>query len=236
MIGIHPIQLEFPFCLLAASQSYPHLPLLAIFFVSQAPGGPTAIVELLRVHLLPGCAAVEGAIGAEEVGRVSDVGVGGRHAEAFRRVEPDVDVTLPGALLDPASAQVGGVGRFLEDDLPGVAAIGCFGNAVEQVLVALGKLKASEAGIGDLRSSSRRSSPVLSAMPTTASSLCERRRSALSLFRRWNWLRKSWESVTARAETWTNSRDFALLQQGGQGLDGSGAEAPKDHPRSVLYW
>ncbi len=118
----------------------------------QAAGDPTAVGELPGVHLLPGCAAVEGAIGAEEVGRVDYVGIGGRNTQAVRRVEPDVAAILPGALLDPASAQVGGwLVRFLEDNLPGLAAVRCLGDAVEQVLLALADLKASETGIGDLR-------------------------------------------------------------------------------------
>ena len=117
----------------------------------ESAGGPCAVTELHRIRLLPGCAAIEGAISAEQVSGVSYGGVAGRDAEAVGRVEPDVVAILTGALLEPTGGQVGSrLGRFLKDDLPGATAVDCLGNAIEQVVFTLAELEAAETCVGDL--------------------------------------------------------------------------------------
>src|ERR1039458_8959914 len=100
----------------------------------EAPGGPGIVARADRVDGFPGPAAVECAVGAEQIGRITNVGIAGREAQAPGRVEEDVAATLLRAAFDPGSNHVlRGPVRLGVDDGPGGAAVGSLADAVEDV-------------------------------------------------------------------------------------------------------
>ena len=95
--------------------------------------GPARGAARRRMDLVPGLPAVQRPVGAEEVGRVADVGIVGRGRDVVGRVVPDVPSHLPRPLLDPRPVHVlrGPVGLAM-DDAPALAAVGRLGDAVEE--------------------------------------------------------------------------------------------------------
>src|SRR5450756_296412 len=115
----------------------------------QAARGPGIVAHAHRVHRLPGLAPVEGAVGAEQIGGITDIRIGRRHTQAPGRVEEDVAPAVQRAGLDPGIYLVlRRLVRLLVNDGPGAPTVSGLADPVERVLRAFAQLHAPETRIG----------------------------------------------------------------------------------------